>query len=178
MDSIKTWFDPKIPVEYFIGSFIVLCLVILFGTPFFKRRGAKKFVLLSLCSEYYFLVLCSTVLCRTREVKNKVELIPFYKYPDIWNNVDYPHDLFEVSLNVALFVPIGLLLSGSIRNWKWWHVAIAGCCLSLIIELLQLVTGKGLCETDDLIHNTLGACVGWGLYNMIRKGVGYASVNR
>lgn len=97
---------------------------------------------------------------------------------DIWNKKGHTAGLIEVLLNIALFIPIGLLLSVSIRNLNWWHVAIVGCCLSLIIELLQLVTGKGLCETDDLIHNMLGAMIGWGMYVLIRKGIKYASTLR
>ena len=178
MDFIKNWFGPNIPVEYVIGSFIVLCLIILLGGAFFKGDGVKRFILLSLCCEYYFLVLCSTVILRTVKDTHLTEFMPFWNYMDIWNKKDHPNDLIEVILNIVMFIPIGLLISSGIRNVKWWHVAIAGCCLSLIIEVLQFVTGKGLCETDDLIHNTLGACVGWVLYNMIRKVIAYASVIR
>lgn len=178
MDSIKSWLDPKIPVEYVIGSFIVLCLVILFGTPIFKGHGAKKFVLLSLCTEYYYLVLCSTVISRSMKETHLTKFMPFWNYMDIWNKKSYPDGLIEVILNIVMFIPIGLLLSSGIRKMKWWHIAIVGCCLSMVIEVLQLITRRGLCETDDVIHNTLGTCVGWALYNIIRKGLVYASVTR
>ena len=167
MDRIEKLLDPRIPVEYIIGSFIVLCLI-LFGTPIFKRHGAKKFVVLSLCSEYYFLVLCSTVICRKSKNTHHVELMPFWNYMDIWNKKDHPNDLIEVILNIVTFVPIGLLLSGGFRSMKWWHVAIIGCCLSSIIELLQLLTCRGLCETDDVIHNTIGCVMGVVLFNIIK----------
>lgn len=126
-----------------------------------------RFILLSLAAEYYFLVLCSTVICRSIGAAYRMELTPFYKYTDIWNKVDHPHDLLEVLLNVALFIPIGMLLTGAYRKMKWWQIMGCGFSLSLIIELLQLVTGRGLCEVDDLIHNTLGCMIGFGVYKVI-----------
>lgn len=31
------------------------------------------------------------------------------------------------------------------------------------IEILQLVTARGLCEFDDVIHNVIGAVIGVGV---------------
>lgn len=41
---------------------------------------------------------------------------------------------------------------------------IGTVCASALIEITQLVTERGLCETDDLWHNMLGAIVGCILY--------------
>lgn len=65
-------------------------------------------------------------------------------------------------MNLVLFVPIGLMLRGVIDSC--WKVVAGGCFLSLSIEVQQLLFRKGLCETDDLIHNTLGALIGCLLY--------------
>lgn len=171
MDNLTHWINPRIPVEYIVGSFIVLCIVLLVGFIICKDNRIKRIVLYALLMEYYFLVLCTTVICRTAQITKRIELIPFYKYLDIWNKTDHPHDLIEVTLNIALFVPIGLLLSGIVCKKKWWHIAAIGCGLSLIIELLQLATGRGLCETDDLIHNTLGCMIGYGMFKLLKKGI-------
>lgn len=112
MDEIYEWLNPRIPVEYVLISFLVLSISIVIGMLVMKGGRAKRFVLESLLAEYYFLVLCSTVICRASHGVRHIELIPFWNYLDIWNRVDYPADLIEVLLNVALFVPIGLLLGG------------------------------------------------------------------
>ena len=44
---------------------------------------------------------------------------------------------------------------------------IAGIVLSVIIELLQLLSGKGLCEFDDILHNTLGTFIGVSIYILV-----------
>lgn len=178
MDSIKSWLDPKIPIIYFIVSFIVLCAVILVGIPILKRQGARKFVFLSFCCEYYFLVLCSTVIRRTATETHLTKFMPFWNYMDIWNQKDHPNDLIEVILNIVMFIPIGLLLGCGIRKMKWWYITIVGCCLSIIIEGLQFITSRGLCETDDVIHNTLGTMIGYALFVLLRKFIKYASVTR
>ena len=47
-------------------------------------------------------------------------------------------------------------------------VAITGFLFSLCIELLQMF-GWGATEIDDLMANTLGVCLGYFSYRLIRK---------
>lgn len=69
----------------------------------------------------------------------------------------------NVLLNITLFVPLGfllpLLLSKLFR--KWYAALGAGFGVSLLIELSQFFTGRGMCDVDDLFTNTLGAMLGW-----------------
>lgn len=168
MDSLERWFDPNIPMEYIIISFSVLCIVMTIGFIVYRGQRMKKFVLGALAIEYYFLVLCSTVICRTAPISKRLELMPFYNYADIWNGVDFKRTLMEVLLNVALFVPIGLLLGGMMQKGAV-KILLIGCVLSSLIELLQLATGRGLCETNDVIHNTVGCMVGFAAAKSVMK---------
>ena len=168
MDSLQRLFDPNIPMEYIIISFSVLCIVMAIGFIVYRGQRMKKFVMGALAIEYYFLVLCSTVICRTALVSNQVELMPFYNYADIWNGVDFKRTLMEVLLNVALFVPIGILLGGMMPK-RFIKVLVTGCLLSILIELLQLASGRGLCETNDVIHNTVGCMVGFAAAMVLKK---------
>ena len=159
MDEIYEWLNPRIPVEYVLSSFLVFSVAIVIGMLVMKGGRAKRFVLGALLAEYYFLVLCSTVICRASHGERHIEIMPFWNYPDIWNRVDYPADLIEVLLNVALFVPIGLLLGGI--GFKIRKIILSGIFLSGIIEVSQFAFCKGLCETDDVMHNTLGCVIGY-----------------
>ena len=76
----------------------------------------------------------------------RYELIPFWSYGD-------PSLRTEILLNVLLFIPVGILAGK-------WKVIPAAACFSLLIEGTQLLTGRGLFEFDDVIHNTLGAVIG------------------
>ena len=167
MDEFYEWLNPRIPVEYVLISFLVLSVAIVIGMLVMKGGRAKRFVLGALLAEYYFLVLCSTVICRACVMERHVELMPFWNYPDIWNKVDYPADLIEVLLNMALFVPIGLLLGG--LGFKTKKILLSGICLSGIIEASQFAFCKGLCETDDVMHNSVGAFLGYlGLQGILK----------
>ena len=68
----------------------------------------------------------------------------------------------NVLLNIALFIPPGVLLP---LLWKpfrqWYAMLLDGFGCSLLIELMQLLTARGMCDVDDLFTNTLGAMLGW-----------------
>lgn len=159
MDEIYEWLNPRVPIEYILFSFLMLCVAIVVVMLMTKGKKIMRLVLGALLTEYYFLVICSTVICRPCHHGKRIELMPFWNYPDIWYRVDYPADLIEVLLNVALFVPIGLLLGG--LSFKTKKILLSGIFLSGIIEVSQYAFCKGLCETDDVMHNTLGCVIGY-----------------
>ena len=65
----------------------------------------------------------------------------------------------QILANVIMFLPVGVL-TGLLWRWRGLWVA-AG--LSVFIEVLQLITARGLCEFDDVIHNMVGAVIGVGI---------------
>ena len=68
-------------------------------------------------------------------------------------------------LNLLMFVPVGYLAPVLWnRVDRLWKVLLFGFCLSLGVELLQLVTLRGMLDLDDLMNNTIGTAVGWVCY--------------
>lgn len=76
--------------------------------------------------------------------------------------------LYLVVGNIAWFVPFGFLLPMIWQKLKSFYIIPLGFLLSLIIEISQLVTGKGMFEIDDLVLNTLGTAVGCLIYKIYR----------
>lgn len=77
-------------------------------------------------------------------------------------------------LNVLLFVPFGYLLPQLLRQWKgraarWQQIVAAGFCFSLLIETGQLLFRRGVFELDDLVKNTMGAALGYGIWHILEK---------
>lgn len=70
-----------------------------------------------------------------------------------------------VTLNLLLFLPYGFLLPVVFpgKSWSWKKALLIGLCSSLVIETIQLFTGR-LCEVDDLISNAAGTVVGFLLW--------------
>ena len=79
----------------------------------------------------------------------------------------------QIIMNVLAFVPIGTSLALLLKKAACWQVVLAGCMVSVCVDLLQYYFKKGLCEIDDVIHNTIGCLIGYGLYLittlMVRK---------
>ena len=72
--------------------------------------------------------------------------------------------------NIVLFMPIGILLPIVIDNHKWYWTVGAGFSFSCVIEIIQFAFSRGCFDPDDVILNTLGAIIGYGLYRfMIHK---------
>lgn len=63
--------------------------------------------------------------------------------------------------NVLLFIPYGFLYCwNSSRGKKILRCTLLGAVTSLGIETMQLVTGRGYFQIDDILTNTLGAFLG------------------
>lgn len=63
--------------------------------------------------------------------------------------------------NILFFIPYGFLFP-----WKnnWRYAFVTALVLSVFIELSQFIFNLGWCEVDDIISNTLGAMIGWGVW--------------
>jgi len=71
------------------------------------------------------------------------------------------YDQVEFTANVALFVPVGLLLALELRRRPWWVPALAGAGISVLAELAQALLRPDRFATGwDVLANTLGAVVG------------------
>ncbi len=65
--------------------------------------------------------------------------------------------------NVILFMPLGMLLPLTFRGVTLKKAVITGFLLSLTFETIQLFTRLGIGDVDDVILNTLGCTIGYGL---------------
>lgn len=70
--------------------------------------------------------------------------------------------------NVLLFVPYGFLACLAFGRLRRFLRCLAlGAVTSLCIETLQLITGRGFFQIDDILTNTLGAVVGFLLFRLL-----------
>jgi glycopeptide antibiotics resistance protein len=68
--------------------------------------------------------------------------------------------LVGILLNILLYHPLGYLLPILFPKLKPKHVILIGCLCSIATEATQYILKMGWCETDDVIHNTLGTAIG------------------
>ena len=68
--------------------------------------------------------------------------------------------IVSLILNILLYYPLGYLLPILFPKLKPKHVILIGCLCSIATEATQYLLKMGWCETDDVIHNTLGTAIG------------------
>lgn len=138
-------------------------------TILFLRKGWKEGLRASavlLLVEWIFLILCTAVIFREARVERAFNLIPFDSY------FHYPENSYFIEaaainvLNIFIFIPVGLLSGLGFREMTWKKVLLVGLIISISIELLQFIFKRGLCETDDLIHNVVGCVIGYAIYKL------------
>lgn len=95
--------------------------------------------------------------------------IPFKKIIEYAGSVRAINDWFAKNLicNLVLFMPAGLLIPLFAKHNKCWQVLIYGMIISIIIECLQVLLAVGTGDVDDVILNTIGVAIGFGLYKLL-----------
>lgn len=72
--------------------------------------------------------------------------------------------------NVVMFVPLGFLLPRVFpRLTRLGQILLATLAIMTVIETAQCLTLRGFCDVDDLILNTAGAALGYGIHKLLRK---------
>ena len=114
---------------------------------------------LGILAGYAFLILAETVLIRKPFIGEHIKLELF------WSWKQWSVQKNQILTNVVMFVPIGVLV-----GWLWkWRGLWFAAGLSLLVEVLQLITSRGLLEFDDVLHNMIGAVVGVGIVMVAGK---------
>lgn len=121
-------------------------------------RSKGRIALLFIGTEYYFLVLCSTVFFREAKVGRSINVSLCEKY----NLIDIArYAMPELIMNTVIFIPIGVISYYYKKKANLLVSILVGLSLSLIIEILQFVFSCGASELIDVVHNTFGCVVGY-----------------
>ena len=100
----------------------------------------------------------------------RVNLKPFV-YLTVYNSKKKM--LLNVLGNVGMFIPSGIILPILYKKLdSFRRVTAAGFLISLCIELLQLPFYVRTTDIDDLILNTLGVMIGYGIYKSVKTAGG------
>lgn len=106
-----------------------------------------------------------------------LQLRPFYTLNLFWNALCNSQDpglrwqaMVNLVGNVAMFVPLGCLVP-----WIWaaqrcfWRQFLLMVTVIIFVEVIQLLTGLGWCDVDDLILNIIGTSIGFCLWKALSK---------
>ena len=145
---------------------IILCAAIVSTVlVVYDRKRGRKIQTISTCViiGYFTILICFTLLGRSNvHFDYNLELL-FSTYIKLLRGVRYVE--YDIIYNILLFIPFGYLL-GQYR----FNKALCILCLStLSIEIIQISFSVGLFEICDLVDNTLGGVMGYGLSIIVRR---------
>lgn len=154
------------PIRALLPSFLFSVAIVL-SVAVIVRLSNKKVFRASTCDKSrltawmiflsYILVIFDTVfLSREPGSREAVSLFPF----ETWGHTLYAHAYFIE--NIIMFIPFGILLPILFKRIRRVLNCVGlGFLNSCVIEIAQFVTRRGYLQLDDVITNTVGALIGW-----------------
>lgn len=126
----------------------------------------RKVVVTLLLVAYGILLSYLTLYAGTTHVpwSGRVRLIPLETITTVLSK-EPMEILINIVGNLAVFMPIGLL-TPLLRDepTSARRVAALSAGVSLLIEVLQLFSGRRIADVDDVLLNTLGGLLGYATY--------------
>ncbi len=96
--------------------------------------------------------------------ERKINMTPFWTY----SYFSDPQYRWEIYMNVFLFLPFGFMLPFAMkRNLR--QTLLIGFLFSVFIEMIQYIFYLGLCEFDDVFHNSLGTLLGYSYWKALTR---------
>ena len=96
----------------------------------------------------------------------RMNLVPFANLLDYDSKRDL---LLNLIGNTTMFIPTGIMTPLIYKNRNgFWKTVLTGFLLSLTIEIIQLPFAVRASDVDDLILNTFGCVIGYGILSLCR----------
>lgn len=141
------------------------------------KKKYSRFVLWAVCAVYAAVLIWLLYFnARTRadmtiaEVwRSEGNLIPFRTIAGIFRDWKYgwvsTFDMIWNNLgNLLAFLPLGMALPCLFRRMqRAWRTTPTAALIVTVVEIMQLLTRRGMPDVDDLILNTVGALGGYGI---------------
>lgn len=95
-----------------------------------------------------------------------INLIPLVELKKLWGYGYIWSFTYNVLGNLIWFMPLGFLMPLLEGKWGILKTVGIGALISIAIEILQFICVTGISDIDDVIFNTLGTLLGYGLYKI------------
>lgn len=149
-------------------AFFVLIIFSVLFLLLRKKLGCQRFwrlgMIISVIAWLLFIFAATLISRSFLENRPAPEWIPFYSYYMVFSGGN-KEILRSNFMNITLFFPAGLL-AGELLPEKWRQfkkalfIGLLFALLSAGIECCQFFFALGQAQTDDVIHNALGAFLG------------------
>ena len=142
-------------------------LIIMFAAALllaFRHKNIRQ-VIGNVLIVYYLIVLASTVLSRVPVKHDSLAELINFNLVGTWiarltGDASIRNELI---LNFLMLLPVGVLFPLSFCR-KFGLTLLFGFLATVTIEVLQVLTGRGWFELVDIVDNTTGVAMGYGLF--------------
>lgn len=165
-DEFIRQFPIVIPWQVLIGCCVVAAVASVLAMAFAPKRWRFRAAVLAWMVACVVVMLDVTVFSRPSSDDVVRFMRPFWCVTAILEGNSTV--ISEKIYNVLFFMPFGLLCGLFFTRRTMPRSLFAALCLSVTIELLQLVTRTGTCELDDVICNLAGGFTGVSVVILIR----------
>ena len=137
------------------------------GSDKISIGGILKRLRYTLFGAYILLVLWLTLIDR-QFGERRAMLVPFWEFANVIKGVERNFYIGQILGNLTMLMPLGFMLP-MLKKISLKQILVIALCFSCFIELTQFVTSRGLMEFDDVFNNTVGAVIGYLIYNGVRR---------
>lgn len=153
------------------GSFPVLIILVLYFIilHLVGKKHTLSHIIVSFVFCFYLIgILTTTGVYIRGTFSPRISYIPF---------VDMIRGPIDTTLNILLFIPMGFFLPILYEKFdRIGKIVLAGLLISLSVEITQMF-GYGATDINDLITNTVGACLGYGIYKLLCRFIPKSWIN-
>ena len=127
-----------------------------------RKLDLKQIILTTILIIYVGIVLGATLGIRSSGFEG-INFHLFSSYIEAWNSFSL-REWRLLILNILMFVPLGFILPLFLKKCEKWYITyLIGFASTLFIEVTQLISKRGIFEFDDILNNTLGCMIGYGI---------------
>lgn len=142
--------------------FVIYCVILFYILFLYSARTGNQFNLATFSKEHI-------------EMVNITPLKTLLDFKDRINNstINIGIVVQNILANLLMFIPMGMALPVLFKDKfnKLWKIVVFIVCLVLGVEIIQFLTFCGSADIDDLVLNTIGCMIGYGIVQIkcVRK---------
>lgn len=153
-----------LPYGLAAGVFFALLFTLIRKWQVKRNKPPISVCAMSAFMMYMVIILCITFLSRESGTRIGVDLDLF----STWG-INDRNKAFVIE-NVLLFIPYGIVCAWAFPALRRFiPCALIGLATSVAVECMQLYTGRGYFQVDDILTNLLGSIIGYLLFCIFRR---------
>lgn len=166
------------PVAFFAGIIALIFWIIISCVT--KQARSKK-ILISLFIVYITAVVSITIFPIIIDLDlmpindSSIILVPFSTITNLLENATLWTIVLQIIGNIIMTIPYGIFIPFMVKRKRWYNYLVYTLIFPLAIELTQLIICVSTnsfyrtVDIDDVILNSIGIIIGYGIYKILPK---------